>query len=82
VPGISLEDSSQGLGASQREPKTSGRVDTKFCHHGVPTFLLRKNKMWMSKMNSLMSKQDVEFIDYYERVRQCIVFELADEDWD
>ncbi len=32
-------------------------------------------------MNSLMSKQDVEFIDYYERLRQCIVFELADEDW-
>ena len=33
-------------------------------------------------MNSLMSKQDVEFIDYYERLRQCIVFKLADEDWD
>ena len=38
--------------------------------------------MRMPKMNSLMSKQDVEFIDYYERLRQCIVFELADEDWD
>ena len=60
----------------------SGRVDTKFCHHRVPTFLLRKNKMRMPKMNSLMSKQDVEFIDYYERLHQCIVFELADEDWD
>ncbi len=33
-------------------------------------------------MNSLMSKQDVEFIGYYERLHQCIVFELADEDWD
>ncbi len=33
-------------------------------------------------MNSLMRKQDVEFIDYYERLHQCIVFELADEDWD
>jgi hypothetical protein len=62
--------------------QTSGRVDTKFCHHGVPAFLLRKNKMRMPKMNSLMSKQDVEFIDYYERLHQCIVFELADEDWD
>jgi hypothetical protein len=40
--------------------QTSGRVDTKFCHHGVPAFLLWKNKMWMPKMNSLMSKQDVE----------------------
>ncbi len=62
--------------------QTSGRVDTKFCHHRVPAFLLQKNKMWMPKMNSLMSKQDVEFIDYYERLCQCIVFELADEDWD
>ncbi len=33
-------------------------------------------------MNSLMSKQDVEFIDYNERLHQCVVFELADEDWD
>jgi hypothetical protein len=38
--------------------------------------------MQMPKMNSLMSKQDVEFIDYYERLHQCIVFELSDEDWD
>ncbi len=38
--------------------------------------------MQMPNMNSLMSKQDVEFIDYYERLHQCIVFELADEDWD
>ncbi len=60
--------------------KTSGQVDTKFCHHEVPVFLLRKNKMRMPKMNSLMSKQDVDFIDYYERLRQCILFELAYED--
>ncbi len=43
--------------------QTSGWVDTKFCHHRVPAFLLWKNKMRMPKMNSLMSKQDVEFID-------------------
>ena len=36
--------------------QTSGRVDTKFCHHRVPAFLLWKNKMQMPKMNSLMSK--------------------------
>ncbi len=62
--------------------QTSNRMDTKFCHHGVSAFLLQKNKMRMPKMNSLMSKQYVEFINYYERLRQCIVFELADEDWD
>jgi hypothetical protein len=38
--------------------------------------------MRMPKMNSLMSKQDIEFIDYYEKLQQCIVFEHADEDWD
>jgi hypothetical protein len=59
--------------------QTSGQVDTKFCHHGVPTFSLWKNKMQMPKMNFLISKQNVEFIDYYERLHQCIVFELADE---
>jgi hypothetical protein len=57
-------------------------VDAKFCHHGVPTFLLRKDKMQMPKINSFLSKQDVEFIDYFERLQQCIVFELVDEDWD
>jgi hypothetical protein len=36
----------------------------------------------MPKVNSLMSKQDVDFIDYYERLHPCIVFKLADEDWD
>ncbi len=46
----------------------SGQVDTKFCHHRIPAFLLQKNKMRMPKMTSLMSKQDVEFIDYYERL--------------
>jgi hypothetical protein len=62
--------------------QTSAQVDVKYCHHGVPAFLLWKNKMRMSKINSLMSKQDVEFIDYYERLCQCIIFEVADEDWD
>ncbi len=39
--------------------QTSSQVDTKFCHHGVPAFLLRKNKIWMPKMSSPTSKQDV-----------------------
>ncbi len=60
--------------------QTSSRVDTKFCHHGVLAFLLWKNIMQMPKMNSLMSKQDFAFIDYYERLCQCIVFQLADEE--
>jgi hypothetical protein len=61
--------------------QTSRQVDAKLFHHRVPAFSLQKNKMRMPKMNSLMSKQDIEFIDYYERLQQCIVFDLADEDW-
>ncbi len=48
--------------------QSSSWMDDKCNHHGVPAFLLRKNKMRMPKMNSLMSKQDVEFIDYYDRL--------------
>jgi hypothetical protein len=70
------------LGHHVENLQTRGRVDTKFCHHGVPAFLLWTNKIQMPKMISLMSMQDVEFIDYYERLRQCIVFKLTDEDWD
>jgi hypothetical protein len=38
--------------------------------------------MRVPKKNSLMSMQDVEFIDYYERLQQCIVCELADHAWE
>jgi hypothetical protein len=62
--------------------QTSGRVDIIFFHHGVLAFLLQRIIMRMPKMNSLVRKQDVEFIDHYERLCQCIVFKLADEDWD
>jgi hypothetical protein len=31
--------------------QTSGRVDKKFGHHGVPVFLLRKNKMRMDELS-------------------------------
>ncbi len=60
----------------------SSRVNSKFQYHKVPAFLLKTNRIQMPKMNSLMNKQDTEFIDYYERLQQCIVIELADEDWD
>jgi hypothetical protein len=40
--------------------QTSGWVDAKFLQDRVPAFLLLKNKMRMPKMNSLMSKQDID----------------------
>jgi hypothetical protein len=38
--------------------------------------------MKMPKMNHLLSKTDVDFIDYYQKLRQCLLFELADDDWE
>jgi hypothetical protein len=38
--------------------------------------------MQMPKMSTLMNKQGKEFIDNYERLCQCIVFELADDNWE
>ena len=58
----------------------SGCLDVKHRNKTVPPFSLRKNKMKMPKMNHLLSKTDVEFIDYYQKLRQCLVFELADDD--
>ncbi len=57
-------------------------VESKYCWLGVPAFLLCKNKMQMPKMSTLMNKQGKEFIDNYERLCQCIVFELADDNWE
>jgi hypothetical protein len=82
VPDNSPEDSSQGLGASHGEPTDKRPGGFQILSPWGPAFLLQKNIMRMPKMNSLMSKQDVESINYYERLRQCIVFELADEDRD
>lgn len=46
----------------------SGCLDVKYCNKSVPPFSLHKNKMRMPKMNHLLSKQDVEFIDYYQQL--------------
>ena len=53
----------------------SARVERRFQGLGVPAFLLRKKNMQMPKMNTLLRKQDVKFIDYYERLCQYMVFE-------
>ena len=57
----------------------SGCLDIKHRNKPAPPFSLQKNKMKMPKMNHLLSKTDVEFIDYYQKLRQCLVFELADD---
>ncbi len=36
----------------------------------------------MPKMNTIMSEQDMGFIDYYERLCQYIEFELTNDDWE
>ena len=73
---------SKALTKHAEKLQKSGSLDLKHRHKPVPPFSLRKNKMKMPKMNHLLSKTDVEFIDYYQKLRQCLVFELADDDWE
>jgi len=80
---VSLHEAlSKALTKHAEKIHKSGCLDIKHRNKLVPPFSLWKNKMKMPKMNHLLSKTDVEFIDYYQKLRQCLVFELADNDWE
>jgi hypothetical protein len=80
---VSLHEAlSKALTKHAEKIHKSGCLDIKHWNKPVPPFSLRKNKMKMPKMNNLLSKTDVVFIDYYQKLQQCLVFELADNDWE
>jgi hypothetical protein len=80
---VSIHDAlSKALTKHAEKLQKSGCLDLKHRNKPAPPFSLRKNKMKMPKMNHLLSKTDVDFIDYYQKLRQCLVFELADDDWE
>ena len=80
---VSIHDAlSKALMKHAEKIHKSGCLDVKHWNKPVPPFSLRKNKIKMPKMNHLLSKTNVEFIDYYQKLRQCLVFELADDDWE
>jgi hypothetical protein len=80
---VSIHDVlSKALTKHAEKLQKSGCLDLKHRNKPAPPFSLRKNNMKMPKMNHLLSKTDVDFIDYYQKLRQCLVFELADDDWE
>ena len=58
-----------------------GSLSAEFASRNVPPFMIRKTKVRVSKLNKL-GAEDAEFINYFERLRNCNVTEVADTDWD
>ena len=44
-------------------------------------FMFRRTKLKLPQMESLVSRKDAEFINYFACLRQCNVLEVADADW-
>ncbi len=47
----------------------------------LPLLMIRRAKLKLSQMDTLICKEDVEFINYFARLQQCNVLEVADTDW-
>jgi hypothetical protein len=79
VSSIYTEDSLQGLGASCGEPtdKRPGRYQFLPPRVSCLLTLEEQNADAQDELSHELSKQGVEFINCYERLHQCIVFELA-----
>jgi hypothetical protein len=47
----------------------------------LPPFMICWAKLKLPQMDTLISKEDVELINYFACLRQCNVLEVADLDW-
>jgi hypothetical protein len=47
----------------------------------LPPLMIRRTKIKLPQMDTLICKEDVEFINYFAWLRQCNVLEVADIDW-
>jgi hypothetical protein len=47
----------------------------------LPPFMIRRVKLKLPQMDTLICKEDVEFINYFACLQQCNVLEVADTDW-
>ena len=54
-------------------------LHSKYSNQELPPFLIRTTKIQLPKMNGI-SKQDAEFINYFERLCNCNVVEVSDAD--
>ncbi len=58
-----------------------GSLSAEFASQEVPPFMIRKTKVRVSKLDKL-GAEDAVFINYFERLCNCNVNEIADADWD
>jgi hypothetical protein len=62
-------------------PNEGGSLSAEFASREVPPFSIWKTKVRVPKLDKL-GAEDAEFINYFERLRNCNVVEVADADWD
>ena len=60
--------------------KKDSQLYGKFSNQELPPFLVRKTKVFLPKLDGV-SKEDSEFTNYFERLCNCNVIEVADADW-
>ncbi len=60
--------------------KKDGQLCNEYSNCKIPPFFIPKTKMRLPKMD-MVSKQDMEFVNYFERLRNCYVIMVADADW-
>jgi hypothetical protein len=58
-----------------------GYLDEEHQEEDIPPFMIYWAKLKLPQMDTLISKEDVEFIYYFACLRQCNVLEVADSDW-
>jgi hypothetical protein len=47
----------------------------------LPPFMICWAKLKLPQMDTLISKEDIEFINYFSHLHQCNVLEVANTDW-
>jgi hypothetical protein len=47
----------------------------------LPPFMIWRAKLKLPQMDTLISKENIEFINYFAHLRQCNLLEVADMDW-
>ena len=79
-PAALLEVLKKALEKHISSMKKDGLLRGEYSNQDLPPFLIRRTKVRLPKLDGV-SKQDAEFINYFERLRNCNVIEVADADW-
>jgi hypothetical protein len=58
-----------------------GSLSAEFASREVPPFMIGKTKVQVPKLDKL-GAEDADFINYFERLRNCNIIKVADANWD